>query len=1396
MSFILTRSLFVFFSLIPIVLGTHVQNRRSAVRRRKSNNQIKIWYFTYLIVTLSPVMQNTPTYPLTKPQVGIFLHFLKNPDSTQYNLPVLVEIPSDVDAEMLCAVMRERISGLSTVFTRFVTSDDGSPLQFISEPKLIEIERLEMSEADFANYKKQGMIRPFNLFDKEPLARISFCKTESSRYLITDIHHIICDGWSLNMLFQLTAPLAPFQFPPVGGETSNSLADSITHKSMSNGSLPTEKWFGEGFPFADISIQTDKRSGRQVRCSETMDKSTVDTWCKEHGVTANDFFMATFCVVMSRLTRLNDMGFYTMSHGRTKRILRNVVGMFVRSVPMLARINWSNDSLALMKDLHKEHLSALRRSKHFTMAELCKETGMRPAAYFNFLGWERMRESLIMENGTALPAIQPCRPSVDDNLGVEIYLNGSDYEIRCQSSEALNPEPIVSQVANSIKLVAQRMMLHPTEPLKSISLTNEKESALLMELGKGEAMDFNPDDTFLSLFRRQAQKTPDAIAVVDRPTPDFDLDSDFDHDSKRQTTYAELLAESYAIAEQLRSKGTIMEGDSICNTTERNATFLAHRIAAEIVGTSHYIIYTSGSTGSPKGVMVSHRAKANLIQFIAKEWGLSERSRICCHSDFAFDASIEDLYPVLTVGGTLYIMPEEIRRDIDRIRDFIVQNGITGGCFTTQLGQMLLQRYPDLPMDYLVVGGERMTVAPDCRCKLINTYGPTEFTVDATYHVIDKNRTYETLPIGRPVANTSAYILDDCLQLLPKGMTGELCLSGVQMAEGYVNDKALTDKKFVVAPFGKKVYRTGDLARWNERGELEYIGRTDSQLKIRGYRVEPAEIEARMAEHPRVLMQSVMPFKAAGDTHLCAYYVADGELSAKEMKDFLAALLSDYKVPSAYMQLKEMPLTQSGKVDAKRLPTPKLTGNAEYAEPEEGLEQQIAAAFAKVLGLERVGANDDFFTIGGTSLNAIGVVVELERQGVKIALNDLFKHKTPRALNNAELKEMQNAECRMQNNSKTDDKAQPNSEFCILHSALKKVILLGSTGFLGIHILQELLTDPNIKHIVCPVRRKDGKAPATRLKETYKYYFDSDLDYDLDSQRLKVVDFDSDINLDFDICTSLHPEGESEGVKSLIINCLANVKHFASDGSIMETNVETVRRLIDFCLRTQSHLVHISTISIAGIASKQRIAEGLTLSERDYDIGQSVDFNEYIKSKFIAEGLILDAVCQKGLSARIMRVGNLGARSTDGQFQANPESNAFHSALQAISMLSCVPESTRDLTFDLSPVDITAKAITKLMSISDTSLIFHPFNSKPTSVSDIVSKQNSAGNNISIVTDSDFMEAMEKAKQDPQTVAKLHSLLAYQLPNSTLQRVPISNTYTTKLLKELGVEWGMMNGSI
>ena len=310
---------------------------------------------------------------------------------------------------------------------------------------------------------------------------------------------------------------------------------------------------------------------------------------------------------------------------------------------------------------------------------------------------------------------------------------------------------------------------------------------------------------------------------------------DYDYPNERllymlEDSESQVLITSHAILNEKTSDGDKFEAKNIIFIDDflNEASSLASSSPINLATPDGlaYMIYTSGSTGKPKGVMISHRAKANFMHFISKEWGHNAKSRIFCHSSFSFDASIEDLYPVLTVGGTLYIVPQEARRDMDLLQQFIVSNGITGGSFTTQFGQMLLLQYPDLPVKYIVIGGEKMTVVPQCNCRLINTYGPTEFTVDSTFYEVEKGREYKNIPIGRPLYNLAGYVVDKYGHLMPQGVPGELCLAGPQIANGYWHREDLTREKFTNVLFtSDKVYHTGDLVRYNEDGDIEYLGR-------------------------------------------------------------------------------------------------------------------------------------------------------------------------------------------------------------------------------------------------------------------------------------------------------------------------------------------------------------------------------------------------------------------------------------------------------------------------------------------------------------------------------------------------------------------------------------------
>ena len=390
-----------------------------------------------------------------------------------------------------------------------------------------------------------------------------------------------------------------------------------------------------------------------------------------------------------------------------------------------------------------------------------------------------------------------------------------------------------------------------------------------------------------------------------------------------------------------------------------------------------YMIYTSGSTGKPKGVVIPHRALTNLVHFIAKRWKLSPDSRIALHSNFAFDAAVEDLFPALTVGGTVFVVPESARKDIFEMRDFIAKNRITGGCYSTQFGQ-LLGADETLDLDYICLSGEAMTSVPQCRGAVYNTYGPTEFAVDATYFELEKGREYAAIPISRPLYNCAAYIVNDKLELLPPGETGELCLSGPQLAEGYWNRPELTAKAFtklnISADETADIYRTGDLARWNGEGQLEFCGRIDTQVKLRGFRVELGEVESCAARFPGVRQTAA----EVRNNTLCLYYTASGDMDETALADYMAESLAEYMVPGAFIRLDAMPLTVNGKIDRKALPEPVLHGTLETVAPETGAEMDVVTAMARVLGVKDApGVTHDFFELGGDSIKAIRLVSQL-----------------------------------------------------------------------------------------------------------------------------------------------------------------------------------------------------------------------------------------------------------------------------------------------------------------------------------------------------------------------------------------------------------------------------------
>ncbi|MEX0448014.1 amino acid adenylation domain-containing protein, partial [Xenorhabdus sp. SGI246] len=414
-----------------------------------------------------------------------------------------------------------------------------------------------------------------------------------------------------------------------------------------------------------------------------------------------------------------------------------------------------------------------------------------------------------------------------------------------------------------------------------------------------------------------------------------------------------------------------------------------------------YIIYTSGTTGQPKGVMVEHSSVLNLTQFIARTHLLAPQVKALFFSNYVFDASVFEVFPVLISGATLYIAPAAVTGDSEQLLVFINQHKITKAFIPTALMNHFSAELFRSTLQVIHTGGETLnalSIPP--HLTLFNQYGPTEFTVCASQNLLQG----DDLSIGRGIDNTRLYVLDEQGNLSPIGVPGELYVGGAGLARGYLNQPELTAERFVVNPFASdedkargytRLYKTGDLVRWRPDGKLDYLGRNDYQVKIRGYRIELGEIEAALTVHPQVKQAVVIDREQEGHKVLAAYLVAEEGLSDDTLIRYLSGCLPEYMVPASFTRMDSIPLTLNGKLDCRALPEPIWANQYSYVAPRNALETRLCALWQEVLGLAQVGVKDNFFRIGGDSIRAIKLTAAIRQTlAMDVSLTQLFALKT------------------------------------------------------------------------------------------------------------------------------------------------------------------------------------------------------------------------------------------------------------------------------------------------------------------------------------------------------------------------------------------------------------------
>jgi amino acid adenylation domain-containing protein len=425
-----------------------------------------------------------------------------------------------------------------------------------------------------------------------------------------------------------------------------------------------------------------------------------------------------------------------------------------------------------------------------------------------------------------------------------------------------------------------------------------------------------------------------------------------------------------------------------------------------------YVIYTSGSTGQPKGVEVTHSGLSNLVAWHMNAFGVTAADRATQLSSFGFDAAVWEIWAHLCAGASLYIVPEMVRLSPELLRDWMATQKISISFVPTAVAERLIAMdwSQGTTLRFLLTGADTLHHYPGrLPFTLVNNYGPTEATVVATSGPIGRQRPDKRPPIGWPITNTTIHILNDHLQAVPAGEVGQIYIGGSGVARGYRNRPELTAEKFIADPFnsspGARLYQTGDLARWLSDGQIAYVGRADEQIKVRGFRIEPNEIVSLLNSHPAVQANAVIAEDdGSGAKRLLAYIVSNGASAprASELRSLLLSQLPDYMLPSTFIRVDELPITANGKLDRNALPAPSSNNTLqedEFVAPRTPLEERVTAIIASLLGLEKVGVNENFFLIGGHSLLGTQLIARVrDTFGVDLSLRSIFDLPTPAQL--------------------------------------------------------------------------------------------------------------------------------------------------------------------------------------------------------------------------------------------------------------------------------------------------------------------------------------------------------------------------------------------------------------
>ena len=1034
--------------------------------------------------------------PMTEPQREVFLAAqLGDEASCSFNESFSLSLRGNIDLEALRKSIDTVIARHEAL--RAVIEPEGTILRFRSDLKL-EIPLRDISEIDpvarSAHLKhtlEQHARTPFDLIGG-PLVRAEVLRLAPDQHiLVFTSHHIVCDGWSTNVLLSELAELYSAntggyqaQLPPAVsfGEYAQ---DQARHAASASGTEMETYWLAQFRDLPDpLDLPVDRPRPAVKGYAGTTYRAHIDAgsynkikqFGSKKGCTLFVTLLAGFQVLLHRLSRQDDIVVGIPTAGQSLVDGGNLIGHCVNFLPIRARFSQGLPFGQLLSDVKKAVLDAYDHQS-YTYGTLVRKLAIRrdpsrlPLMEVQF-NLERIGSGTVFR-GLQMEVDPNPKAAVNFDIFFNVVESNQGLKIDCDYNTELFDEVTIARWLKHYEELLLSAASAPDQAVDDLALMTPGEMSDVIERCNPNHIDRIEGDTIHRLFERQAQQRPDAIAV---------------RMGDEQLTYRELDCRANQLARALQKAG-VEPGTLVAVSFERSVELIVGvlgvlkagaaylpidssypferlamifddalpcvlltqerlvaglpkscarticidsdwpSIADESAGqfvagaapdTVAYVIYTSGSTGTPKGVPVTHQNVVRLLKATEPWFQFGPSDVWTLFHSYAFDFSVWEIWGCLSTGGRLVVVPYWVTRSPNDFYNLVAKEQVTVLNQTPAAFYQMIQVEQSgiikaLGLRYVIFGGDALNFSSlipwferhgDQSPRLINMYGITETTVHVTYRVLteaDAQRETRSL-IGNPIPDLRLYLLDSKQRPVPPGVVGEIYVGGAGVAKGYLNRPELTAERFLEDKFaankGTRMYRSGDLARLLNNGDIEYLGRSDTQVKVHGYRIETGEIEIALAKHAAVQQATVIARKDDhGENKLAAYIVPkeNAHLAPSALREYLEAKLPAHMIPHAYVAIKELPLTVNGKLDRSRLPLPEVDASSrahDFVAPQTNQEKLLCEILSEVLRVKQVGVTDNLFELGADSLHVFQITSRAEKAGLAITPKMVLQHRT------------------------------------------------------------------------------------------------------------------------------------------------------------------------------------------------------------------------------------------------------------------------------------------------------------------------------------------------------------------------------------------------------------------